>query len=104
MLAGVQDVVTPAGAEAVVKETAPLKPPPDCSVTDEVPPSPVANEPLDGLAEMPKSGPAAAKNSTGDAAPTPPRPACPPTHTSSSGLDRADWLYETPRMDAGSVV
>ena len=37
MLAGAQDVVTPAGAEAVVRETAPLKLPLDCSDTDEVP-------------------------------------------------------------------
>jgi len=88
MLAGVQDVVTPAGVEAVVKETAPLKPPLDCSVTDEVPLSPVANETLDGLAEIPKSGPPAVKNSTGDAAPTSPCPTFPPPQTSSMSLMR----------------
>src|SRR5207302_8503810 len=86
MLAGVQDVVTPAGTEAVVKETAPLKPPPDCSVTDEVPLSPVANETLDGLAEVPKSGPPAVKNSTGHAAPTSPCPTSRPPQTSAGGL------------------
>src|SRR5437660_11228432 len=95
MLAGVQDVVTPAGAEVVAKETAPLKPPPDCSVRDEVPLSPVANETLDGLAEILKSGPPAVKNSTGDAAPTSPCPTFPPTQTSSRSLSGEWCLYLT---------
>src|SRR5437879_9610705 len=97
MLAGLQEVVTPAGAETVVKETAPLKPPLDCSDTDEVPLCPVANDTLDGLAEIPKSGPPAVKNSTGDAAPTSPCPTLPPPHTSSRRLSREWGVYE--RLD-----
>src|SRR5207244_7285728 len=99
MLAGVQDVVTPAGAEVVAKETAAPKPPLDCSVTDEVPLSPVANETLDGLAEIPKSGPPAVKNSTGDAAPTSPCPTFPPPQTSSRSLSREQGVYETRDWD-----
>jgi len=72
MLAGAHVVVTPAGAETAVRATVPVKPPLAVRLTVDVADPPDPNETLVGFAEIPKSGPPARKNSTGEAALTSP--------------------------------
>ena len=56
MLAGMQEVVTPAGVDALVRETSPLKPPVAWSEMVEDADCPATNETVSGLAVMEKSG------------------------------------------------
>ena len=86
MLEGTQVVVTPAGAEAAVRSTVPLKPPLAVRLTVDVADAPDPNETLVGLAEIPKSGPPGWKNSTGEGAVTSFWPRFPPPQTSSRSL------------------
>src|SRR2546426_2203221 len=58
MLEGAQDAATPEGEEAVVSETAPLKPPVDWREIVEDADCPETNETAFGVAVMEKSGPA----------------------------------------------
>ena len=72
MLEGTHAVVTPAGAEAAVRLTVPVKPPVAVRLTIDVADPPDPNETLVGFAAIPKSGPPARKNSRGDGAFTSP--------------------------------
>ena len=56
MLAGVQVVVTPAGTEAAVNATVPVKPPLGWKLIVDEADCPPANETLAGLMERAKSG------------------------------------------------
>ena len=48
---------TPAGDDAVVRATVPVKPPVDCKVTVDAADPPTVNETLPGFADNEKSGP-----------------------------------------------
>src|SRR2546422_9892548 len=93
MLEGAQVVVTPLGAETAVRPTVPVKPPLAVRLTMDVADPPDPNETLVGLAEIPKSGPPARKNSTGAGAFTSPCPTIPPPQTSSRGFIDEASLY-----------
>ena len=86
MLEGTQVVVTPLGAETAVRPTVPVKPPLAVRLTMDVADPPDPNETLVGFAAIPKSGPPARKNSTGEGAFTSPCPRFPPPQTSSRSL------------------
>src|SRR5437016_14073353 len=86
MLEGTQVVVTPLGAETAVRPTVPVKPPLAVRLTVDIADPPDPNETLVGLAAIPKSGPPARKNSTGEGAFTSPCPRFPPPQTSSRSL------------------
>ena len=65
-------MVTPVGAEAAVRATVPVKPPLAVMLIVDVADPPDPNETLVGFAVIPKSGPPARKNSSGDGAFTSP--------------------------------
>src|SRR5256885_8617584 len=93
MLEGTHVVVTPAGAEAAVRSTVPVKPPLAFRLTVDVADPPGPNETLVGFAEIPKSGPPAVKNSIGEGALTSFWPRFPPPQTSSRALANEKILY-----------
>src|SRR3989454_3097957 len=64
MLAGTHEIVTPAGMEAAVRATAPLKPPIDWREIVEKADWPATNETVSGLAVIEKSGTAGAVTAT----------------------------------------
>src|SRR5439155_758462 len=87
-LTGTHEVVNPAGVDAAVRETAPLKPPVDWREIVEDADCPATNETVSGFAVRAKSGPPALKNSNGDGAVTSPCPRLPPPQTSSISFRR----------------
>ena len=87
-LDGTHVVVTPAGAEAVVKSTVPLNPPVEARETTDVAELPALNVTLVGFAEREKSGPPGRKNSTGELELTSFWPRSPPPQTSSRSFAR----------------
>src|SRR2546425_537755 len=88
MLTGTHEVVNPAGVDAAVRETAPLKLPVDWRESVEVADARAGNETVPGFAESVKSGPPALKNSNGEGAVTSPCPRLPPPQTSSISFSR----------------